>query len=235
MSFKEFSKKIGHSFKHRSPQNLPWRSDTRLKLYHLSQLAGLPSRPLDAFRQLVRPPVGTEGDGLKSFTFRRVDLNGDKASVRVVIATDAEYGDGSSDGKQPADTNRTLDLVNDHRSWKVWRYASSEECLAEALANAGSDEERNRLIAQDGELVNVRLAKAILIETDRLTLQGKNAQALDLYSLARRIANQINEKAILAQVCIEALRRAELRLLNGDSRYQHPFYWAPLAVIGNGG
>jgi CHAT domain-containing protein len=31
----------------------------------------------------------------------------------------------------------------------------------------------------------------------------------------------------------EALRRAQLSLLSGNSRYAHPFYWAPFILIGN--
>ena len=32
----------------------------------------------------------------------------------------------------------------------------------------------------------------------------------------------------------EALRRAELKLLKGNPRYRHPFYWAGFVVIGSG-
>jgi CHAT domain-containing protein len=31
----------------------------------------------------------------------------------------------------------------------------------------------------------------------------------------------------------EALRQAQVALLKGESRYNHPYYWAPFILIGN--
>src|SRR2546421_11881463 len=78
------------------------------------------------------------------------------------------------------------------------RPATAEERLAAALATAKTDEERAALLAKEKELMTVELGRALNAQGDRLKVQGNYAQALALYRLAERVAEQLNDSSGLA-------------------------------------
>jgi hypothetical protein len=149
---------------------------------------------------------------LKSLTHGNVGIDGDKATLGVVVevsAADAKTG-------KPAEgfgrVNRTLSMVKESGAWKVWCYLSSEEDLAARMGAAKTDEERKALLEENHKFVSPELDKALIAGGKRL--QGLGALLSGM------------SKA-------EALRRAELKLLK-SRRFSDPFYWAPFVVVGNG-
>jgi CHAT domain-containing protein len=100
----------------------------------------------------------------------------------------------------PGPTNLTIHLAKEGAAWKVTRWGSSEEELADAIAGAKSDEERKALLDANKGLVSVQLDKALLVLGARLTERGDYLKALGVYEVTRQIAEQNKDGASLAGV-----------------------------------
>jgi len=79
------------------------------------------------------------------------------------------------------------------------RPAKAEEKLAAALAAAKTAEERAALLASEKELLNAELARALTLVGNRERVQGNYAQAIALYELSKRIAEQIGDRSGIAR------------------------------------
>lgn len=157
--------------------------------------------------------------GLKNFTVDRIELTGDRATVRVVTENESA-GKAASAGEPSEKIHRSLELVRDHESWEVWSYASDEERLAAAIATTGADNEPQRLIAQDGSLINPRLIKAMAYEGGKLVEKGNYSQALRVYELAMKFAKQLSDIPGQAEICIN-LAYLEYRRENIEEALAH--------------
>ncbi len=71
---------------------------------------------------------------------------------------------------------------------------AAETALAEALVKATTEEEQERLLAQEKERMNSSLLAALKRLGDPLTEKGEYAQALRIYQLAARIAERIGDR-----------------------------------------
>src|SRR5215472_14334288 len=99
---------------------------------------------------------------LASLTVRDVSIEGEKARIRV---TAEMRGVDAKTGKEAAGlgtVNRSLHLVKEEGIWKIWNDVSSEEELANSLADARTDQERGRLLTAERSLVDIELRKALL-------------------------------------------------------------------------
>lgn len=76
----------------------------------------------------------------------------------------------------------------------------AEKELAVALATAKTDEERQRLLTEDRELVTVKLREALMDQSEALRRKGNLAQALVVLHVTQRVAEQIDDKKGLAIV-----------------------------------
>ena len=77
--------------------------------------------------------------------------------------------------------------------------SSAAEKLAARLVSAGSDQERQALLAAEKELVSVELRKALIGQGEALRTKGNYPQAQTVLELAQRVAEQINDRAGLAE------------------------------------
>jgi CHAT domain-containing protein/Tfp pilus assembly protein PilF len=131
---------------------------------------------------------------VERLSFGRISVAGEKAEIRVSVeisGVDAKTGKPSEGlGKQ----NRTLHLIKDAGVWKIWRGLSSEEELAAALAEAKTDVERNDLIEANNELMTADLVTALLARGGHLYVQGKQSQALAVYTFAGVITDRLGDR-----------------------------------------
>jgi tetratricopeptide (TPR) repeat protein len=135
---------------------------------------------------------------LKSTTIGKLTLDGEKASLRVVMDSSAvEVKTG-----KPADgfgkKNRTLHFIKESGVWKVSRFVSSEEELAAAIATAKTAEERKALLEADRELVTIELPRALNEQSTRLRNRGSSSQALAVSQMALTIAQELGDKPAIA-------------------------------------
>ncbi len=76
---------------------------------------------------------------------------------------------------------------------------SAAEKLAARLIAAGSDQERLALLAAEKELLSVELRKALIGQGEALRMKGNYPQAQAALELAQRVAEQIDDKAGIAE------------------------------------
>ena len=122
----------------------------------------------------------------------RVEVEGEKASLRVTIALTSI--DLKSRRKSERLLANNLELIKEGVGWKVWRYASATEDLAAALAKADTEAEQEELLAKEKELVRIELGRALLAQGQGLTTRGSYQRAIDTYKLALEIAEQVGDK-----------------------------------------
>jgi CHAT domain-containing protein/predicted negative regulator of RcsB-dependent stress response len=137
----------------------------------------------------------------------RVKVEGEKASLRVTVGlTSVEVKSGQKREQQLASN---IELVKEGEEWKVWRYASATEELAEALVKADTEAERERLLAEEKELVRIELGRALLAQGQQLMSRGSYQRAVDIYKLALEIAEQAGDKGAAA-VALRGIGNAHL-------------------------
>ncbi len=144
-----------------------------------------------------RKKVMKELFGFRDYTFanliiKQIQFEGDKAKLRVCIAlTEIEP-------KTRMQSTRNLDrifvCVKEEGIWKIWRYYPTSEELAYALLRVETDEEREKLLAKESELVNFELVRVLLIWGDKELEQENFQRALAIYQLASKIAQRIGDE-----------------------------------------
>lgn len=138
--------------------------------------------------------AGADRVELKSVTFSKVSVEGEKIKVRATVefnATEAKTG-------KPYDVytskNRIVMLVKEANDWKILRHISAERDLAIRLIETKSETERAALLSSESDLVNINLAKALRGEGDRLDGQIPPPEVVEIYRLGMKIAQQIGDK-----------------------------------------
>src|SRR5262249_17452935 len=137
---------------------------------------------------------------LQSQTIRAVKMTGDQARVRVEV--DVRVIEAQT-GKEKAGYGkmlRTLECVNEAGQWKVRREASTYQEIAEALAAAGSEQQRTALLTEEREFATASLARALGFQGNRFMDQANYAQALSIYHLAQGIAEQFGDRQTIANI-----------------------------------
>src|SRR4029434_7349788 len=98
--------------------------------------------------------------------------------------------------------SQNINLIKEGGAWKIQRDAAAEAELAARLVAAKSDEERTTLLAADKELLTIELRKALLQQNGAVIRKGSYAQALAIFELTAKIAQEINDTIGLAHVSI---------------------------------
>ena len=151
-----------------------------------------------ANKKTFQQTFGANKIELKGLTIRLVGMENDRARVRVIVEQCLVDSATGAPAKGPYKMNRTLHCVKEGERWMVWRYESSEEELAAALATARTDEERNKLIETERELAPAELAQALLKQGDLLNTQGSYARALAIYTMAMEMAERLGDRKAMA-------------------------------------
>ena len=146
------------------------------------------SSDLDAARQeLQKSFTANEKSELKNLAFRKVAIEGGKAVVRVSVEMNSKK------------VERTLRFIKEGEQWKVQSYGPSEQDIALLLVSAKSDDERNALLEEEKELVNLDLREALASQGQPLLMQGDYSEALAIFKIALTVAERLNDKIAIAR------------------------------------
>jgi CHAT domain-containing protein/Tfp pilus assembly protein PilF/ketosteroid isomerase-like protein len=135
---------------------------------------------------------------LKSLSIRKLTVDGDQATVRVVVEINAVEAKTGKPAAGFGKLNRTLQYSKEGGEWKVWRYVSSEEELAAALVAAKTDAEQQALLAAEKELITAELQKALMAKGNSFFDRGSYAQAMSIFQVTLKIAEQLGDKKGIA-------------------------------------
>jgi CHAT domain-containing protein/uncharacterized protein HemY len=149
-----------------------------------------------SFKQNLQGQFATEDYSFTIPAISRVKVEGELASLRATVKLTAT--DLKRKQQREQQITRNFSLVREAGTWKVWRSVPAENDLAEALAQAKTEEERTGLLTEEKELMTSELARALVGQGDRLRNQGDYPQALTRYRLAQSIAEQIGDKSGIA-------------------------------------
>jgi hypothetical protein len=131
---------------------------------------------------------------LKKIEIRKIGIEGDQAILRVTADLVLSKTKAVGAVEKVERKNRTLHLVNENGTWKVWKFVSSEEELAKAIIAAKTDEERNSLIEKEPDLVESDLADALIRQNTPLsTDQGGYQRALAINKLAHKLGEKTGD------------------------------------------
>jgi CHAT domain-containing protein/tetratricopeptide (TPR) repeat protein len=132
---------------------------------------------------------------VKNLNVSKVTATQEKGSARLTVeisAIDVKTGQPSA---QFGKMNRALQFVREESGWKIWRYLSADEDLAERLNEARTDEERAALLATETELLTPELTKALIALGEKQRGQGNYKQAMATFRYAYDLAQRLGDKA----------------------------------------
>lgn len=109
--------------------------------------------------------------------------------------------------------SRRLQFVREDGRWKVWRYLSPEQELAERLAAASANERKN-LMAQAQGMDKSLLASQILDQVFPLLGHKRTPDAVQLTELAFPLAVEAGEKEVVARAWV-----ARSEVLRAQAKY----------------
>ena len=135
---------------------------------------------------------------VKNLLMSKVRVDSEKASVRVAVDVSAVVVKTGKPAQGFGQTNRAFEFIKEEDRWKVWREAAAEENLAAALVSAKTESERASLLVGEKDLITVELRKALITQAGKLRIQGSYTEALAVYDLTYRIAEQIGDKSGVA-------------------------------------
>jgi CHAT domain-containing protein len=143
---------------------------------------------------------------VKSFDIRQSKIDYDKASLRVVAEMALVRAKTVKPVEKIEEKNRTIDLVNEGGSWKIWKFIASEEELAAAILAAKTEEERKNLMEKEPKLITCDLVDVLIHNNnDVLTASRRGYQyALEINRLASKLAEQLSDQLVIANVAFNA-------------------------------
>lgn len=162
---------------------------------------------------------------LKDVTLRRVTVEGEKVAVRAAVEMNVTMkGESASRIRK---LNSVFQFVREAAAWKVSSEAAAEKELAASLAAANTDEERQRLLKNEPELLNVELRQALIGTARSFRVKGDYARALTILEVARGVAEQIGDREGTALVLGSI---ADLHGLRGNQAQALSYYEKSIAL-----
>jgi CHAT domain-containing protein/tetratricopeptide (TPR) repeat protein len=146
----------------------------------------------DLFKRNAQRLFAVEGCSFSLPAISRLKVEGERANLRATVNLTAV--NLKSQVKREQLMARNFALVSENGKWKVWRSASADDDLAEALAKSETEAERAGLLAEEKELVSAELARALGSQGDRFYNQGSYKQALSIYQMEQSLAAQIGDR-----------------------------------------
>jgi CHAT domain-containing protein len=140
-------------------------------------------------RQALEKQLATENAKIGHLTITRVTIEGERASLRL----DVEVTSASQESQGPQHQLRSFRLINQAGVWKIWQNLSSYDELAAALDNIANVEECSKLLAEQKELVNSELLKAVNGLAAQKLSKGNYAHTLKLAQVSLQIAEDLGD------------------------------------------
>lgn len=172
-----------------------YTSYSRKDLDGLMKLWSSRSPGIDAAKKTTQTAFDSvDAIDLKQLTVVKLAIEGEIATARIdaeMLATDKKTGKPASGfGK----IHRVLHLIKEESVWRVLRESSAEEELAESLVEAKTKDQRERLLDNNKDLIDVALRQSIYDLSLRQRTQSNFAAAIDIALLAQGIAERIGDK-----------------------------------------
>ena len=145
-------------------------------------------------RDLMRRMFTAEDYRFSEPAITRIKVEGARASARVIVERNTTRPIGSSGPIVKSTVRSDLSFVNENGEWKFWGEAPAVAGMANALAAAKTDDEREALLAGDQDLVNLELLTLLTSQSDRAFTQGDNSRALSILIGQRLVADKLGEK-----------------------------------------
>ncbi len=151
-------------------------------------------------KEFQRDFAANDGIAVRNLAIRRLSILDDKAAIQVAVeitGSDTKTGRPSTTfGKMV----RAMQWVKESGIWKIAHDASAEDDLAGSLIAAQTGEERASIFAENRELLNPQLVRALVAQGNRLRSQGKTSEALRIYQIALGEADRLGDRAGTAVV-----------------------------------
>jgi len=124
----------------------------------------------------------------------RIKVEGGRASARVFVEREAISLRGPSTSIRKSAVRSDLLFIRENGEWKFWNETPAVSGLANALAAAKTDAERDALLAGDQELVNRELLMLLNNLSDRAYAQADYSRALSLLMSQRLVADKLGDR-----------------------------------------
>lgn len=138
---------------------------------------------LEDFAQ--RPNVRIEGKRIRGI---KVDVQGDKATLRVVVNLDARDIETGREAEGFPEWDHTLYLVKEQGTWKLWRFVNTAEEFAGDYLAAKTDGERENLIANAKPVTDGFLKALEELGRALLEVRGDDVHAAQILQLDYRLS-----------------------------------------------
>ena len=145
-------------------------------------------------RDLLRRMFAIEDYRFSEPTISRIKVEGGRASARVVVERDVTRLRDSSNSIIKNTVRSDLSFVMENGEWRFWSEAPAVAGLANALAAAKTDAEREAMLAGDPDLVNRELLALLANQSDRAFTQSDYPRALSILMGQRLVAERLGEK-----------------------------------------
>lgn len=124
----------------------------------------------------------------------RIKVEGNTGSLRVSARRRVRSGNVNS----LTDIRVEMAFVKDKGEWKLWSEVSPISALLNALTEAKTDEERRRLLDQEGDLIGRELLFLIAGQSDRAYAQANYARSMNLLQSQILVAERLNNRIELS-------------------------------------
>jgi len=154
-----------------------------------------PASPTGASRrELLQRMFPIEDYRFSEPAISRIKIEGGAASARVTVERSATSVRGASTSIRKSTVRADLSFVRENGEWKFWNETPAVAGLANALASAKTDAEREALLASDQELINRELLLLLNNQSDRAYLQADYSRALSLLISQRLVAEKLGDR-----------------------------------------
>jgi CHAT domain-containing protein len=143
---------------------------------------------------------------VKGFDIHQTKIDSGKATLRVVAQIALTRAKMVKPAEKLEKKNRTIELVNEGGIWKVWKFTITEEELANAIIAAKTEEERKSLMEREPELITCDLVDALIRQNNDIPAASRRGyqHALAINRLASKVANQLGDQLVIANVAFNA-------------------------------
>ncbi|MGH9751963.1 MAG: CHAT domain-containing protein [Blastocatellia bacterium] len=150
-------------------------------------------------RDLLQRMFSIEDYRFSEPAISRIKVEGAHASARVVIERNATRLRGSSTSTINSTVRSDLSFIRENGEWRFWSEAPAVAGLANALAAAKSDAEREALLAGDQDLVNRELLALLSNQSDRAFTRADYSRALSILLSQRLVAEKLGDRREISQ------------------------------------
>ncbi|MGH9936349.1 MAG: tetratricopeptide repeat protein, partial [Blastocatellia bacterium] len=145
-------------------------------------------------RDLLQRMFAIEDYRFSEPAISRIKIEGGQASARVAVERDAIIVRGSSTSIRKSAVRADLSFVRENGEWKFRSETPAVAGLANALATAKTDAEREALLAGDQELINRELLLLLNNQSDRAYAQADYSRALSVLISQRLVAEKLGDR-----------------------------------------